>query len=131
MGNRTLSVPQVSVNNDPISIVPNSFKFNPGKGEINVRSASSGGGGASSVHSENAETKIGKMSFDLYVTPENIALIRGWKENIGANFLSATQSGFTPQALSNASMTNEPEFEATADGKVTCEFSGDPLSNNA
>lgn len=130
MANRALSVPGVSVNNTPISIVPNSYKFTRGDGETTVRAASSGGGGVVSVHTEDAESKIGKMSWEMYVTPETIELIAGWKAGIGENFVSAQQVGITPISGSNMSMTNDPDFEASADGKVEVMFEGDPLSNN-
>ena len=53
MGNITLSVPTVIVNGETIKIVPNSFTYSGGEGEIKVRSASAGGYQSSSVHSQN------------------------------------------------------------------------------
>lgn len=125
---KTLSVPGITVNNLPLGIVPNSFKYQLGKGVTNVRSASTGGGGAQSVHSEDAEARVGKIKFALYVTPENEALAKLWKANTGLNFVAANQNGLKPVSGSNMSMENDPEWEATADGKVEMEFGGDPLS---
>lgn len=130
MSNVALSVPGIAVNNIPIEIVPNSFKFVMGKGETNVRSASAGGGASRSIHTENAETKIGKMSWEMYVTDDNIELISGWKANIGTNFVSAQQPVTNPKSGGSMSMVNDPDFEASADGVVAVEFEGDPLSNN-
>lgn len=125
-----LSVPGIVVNNVPIKIVPNSFKFKMGKGEINVRAASSGGGGVESVHTEDAEDKIGMMSWSMYVDEETIKLVAGWKSNIGTNFIAAQQPNTAPLSGSKMSMTNDPDFEASADGVVEIIFKGNPLSNN-
>ena len=130
MGNKTLSVPGIAVNNVPIGIVPNSYKYKLGKGETKVRSASTGGGASQSVHSEDAESKIGMMSWEMYVTDETEELVSQWKPNVGANFISAQQPGTAPRSMGNASMINDPDFEANADGVVEIQFEGDPLSSN-
>ncbi len=128
--NKALSVPGISVNNSPIGIVPNSFKHKLGKGEVKVRSESTGGGSVRSIHTEDAEDKIGKMSWEMYNTRETQELVADWKSNIGSNFISAQQPGNPPLSGSNMSMVNDPDFEGSADGVVTIEFEGDPLSNN-
>lgn len=131
MSNNTLSVPGVAVNNVPIEIVPNSLTFKMGTGETNVRSASAGGGSSRSVHSEDAESRIGMVKFSMYVTDETVNLAAEWKANTGANFVSLGQPATAPKSGSNMSMINDPDFEATADGVVEIEFEGDPLSNNS
>jgi hypothetical protein len=122
-----LSVPTVLVNNIPFAIVPNTFEFENGYGEINVRSASIGGGAGVSVHTENAENKIGMVKFQLFVTPDSRTAVQGWKQLIGANLVTATQKNGIPVVLAGASMTNNPTFVATADGSVEIEFRGDPM----
>ena len=129
--NIALSVPGISVNNVPIAIVPDSYKSVLGAGEITVRAASSGGNGVVSIHTENAETKVSKMTWQMYNTGETKRLVQQWKRNIGANAIVAQQSGITPDTMQHGSMKNDPEFEGSADGKVTIEFSGDPLSSNS
>ena len=125
-----LSVPGVSVNNVPINIVPNSFSFKMGKGEITVRSASSGGGSSKSVHTEDAEMKIGEMKFEMYVTEETLNLFSQWKKNIGTNAVSAVQPASTPLSGSFMSCITDSDFKASADGTVEMIFRGDPLSDN-
>lgn len=122
-----LSVPGVSVNNTPIAIIPNSLKIKLGKGEINVRSASTGNSGVEIVTTENAEDKVSMISFDMFVTPETISSIHNWKSVIGGNVVQAQQLGQNPIAISQASMTNDPDLEASADGKATIEFKGAPV----
>ena len=132
MGFQTLSVPGLIINNEPIKIVPNSFVYDGGEGEIVVRSASTGGGGSESVHSVNAETKISLCKFDMFLTPRLDRKIAEWKENVGANSIKAiqkTQSGESV-TLSFDSMSIPPSIErkASADGVTSIEFKGDPMA---
>ena len=131
MGNKTLSIPGIAVNNVPIEIVPNSLTFRLGTGETNVRSASAGGGSSRSVHSEDAESKIGMFKWSMFVNDETTNFAADWKSRTGANFVSAGQPATSPKSGSNMSMINDPDFEANADGVVEIEFEGDPLSNNS
>jgi hypothetical protein len=125
-----LSVPGISVNNIPIGIVPNSFKFRMGKGETTVRAASQGGGSVESIHTEDAEKKVGMMGWKMFITDETMASIATWKELIGLNVITAIQPATAPKIGQNMSMTNDPDFEASADGTVEVTFEGDPLSNS-
>lgn len=132
MGNRTLSVPTVIINNETYSIVPNSFMYDGGEGEINVRSASAGGGNSTSVHSQNAETQIGKCKFDVFLVPGLDSDIATWKENVGANSIQAIQRAGDGESVTlswdNCSLVNAVEREASADGVTSLEFEGDRMS---
>jgi len=118
----------VIVNNVPVAIMPNSLKIVDGSGEIKVRAMSAGGGAIETVHTEDVESKIGKISFELAVTDENRAISRLWKANIGSNVIVVVQEGLNPIVLQTASMVNDPEWEATADGKASIEFQGNPTA---
>jgi hypothetical protein len=125
MAKFAISKPAVRVNNNPVGIVPNSCKFDEGEGETNIRTASTGGGGVSLIISDNAEDKIGTISFDLPNTIENIELARGWKKNPGANFVevSGEVGGETFSRVFNAaSITNNYEVELSSDGKLSLEW---------
>ena len=133
MADKTLSVPTIKVNNDVIAIVPNTFTFSAGDGEVNVRAASTGGGNATSVHSENAETMIGKAKFSMYPTVDNIAKIRNWKAAVAENTLEALQAGSAggkdfSLAYKGMSVTNEPDFNAGADTVIEIEMAGDRIA---
>lgn len=129
MSRVALSVPEILVNDEKVSIVPNSLTYDKGETEINVRAASSGNGLSESVHTVNAETAISAPMFSMYVTNENDDLIRRWKENIGANIIKAIQR--VPNGddivltFPGQSLTNKPTREASADGVVALEFMGD------
>jgi hypothetical protein len=133
MGNQTLSTPGVVINNNPYKIVPNSLVYDGGEGETGVRSASTGGGSSTSVHSENAETKISYCKFDIYLLAGVDADIARWKENTGSNeikVLQRTASGeSTTLSFDNMSLAPAVERQASADGVTSLEFKGDPMSN--
>jgi hypothetical protein len=129
----TLSVPSVIVNNQTIAIVPNSFSYDGGEGEINVRAASGGGNTIESVHSVNAEGKIGGCKFDVYLTPDVDSLIRTWKNQVGQNNIQFVQrlsgGGNFTRSLSRQSLINAVERGASSDGVVSLEFKGDPMAS--
>lgn len=129
MARVALSVPEILVNDEKVAIVPNTFTYDKGEAEINVRSASSGNGSSESVHTTNAETAISEPMFSLFPTSETDDLIRRWKEQIGANIIKAVQRvpGGNDIVLTfpGQSLTNKPSREASADGVVALEFKGD------
>jgi len=125
-----LSNPQVTVNNQPLDIVPNTLTYDAGEGEINVRAASGGGGRATTVHTVNAETKMSKVTFEVYLTPEVDGLISEWKLAINANAISFSErvaGNSVTRTFPNCSLINAVERSASADGTVSLEFSGDPM----
>lgn len=132
MANTCLSVPTVIINNETFAIVPNSFMYDGGEGEVNVRAASAGGGNTTSVHSQNAETQIGKCKFDVFLVSGLDAYIALWKDNIGANRVQAVQASPDGQSVTlsfdNMSLVNAVERDASADGVTSLEWEGDRMA---
>ncbi len=127
-----LSVPTIKLNNDVIEIMPNSFMYTPGDGEVTVRAASTGGGNTKAIHTQNAETMFSKQKFSLPNTGRNADLIRDAKASIGGNTIDAIQLGTGTAkdfrlAFRNLSITNDPEVNASADGVIEVEMAGDKL----
>ena len=132
MGNKTLSVPTVIINNETLAIVPNSFSYDGGEGEVTVRAASAGGGNTTSVHSQNAETQIGKCKFDIFLTPDTDSKIAIWKEAVGANQIQVIQRADSSGdavtlSFGNMSLMNAVERAASADGVTSLEWEGDRM----
>lgn len=129
---RALSVPQVTINNENFRIVPNSLVYDGGEGEINVRAASGGGNNIESIHTVNAETKISKVMFDVYLTAELDANIARWKEQVGTNSVGFSErlgnGELVPRSFDNMSLTPSIERNASADGVTSLEFMGDPMT---
>lgn len=124
-----LSNPTVQVNDQTISIIPNSLTFKRGVGDINVRAQSAGGDSIEAVITENAETKIGMVKFTLSVTDVNMAYVQTWHDNKfnGGNTIRiSARTTETPLSFTNMNITSEPEFSVGADGSVEIEFEGEP-----
>ncbi|WP_368566209.1 hypothetical protein [Pseudoxanthomonas sp. UTMC 1351] len=133
MAKIAISAPSVSINNETLGIVPNSFTYDGGEGEISVRSASAGGSSAESVHAINAETMISKVTFELYPTPDLDARVRRWKRQIASNVIQITQvlenGDSIARTFQHMSLMNPIERNASADGTVSLEWSGDPMAD--
>lgn len=129
---QAISAPTLIINNDTIPIVPNSLKYDAGEGEINVRAASTGGGGVESIHTINAESKISKVMVDVYLTADMDKNILGWKNRIGTNSITFTQTigatDFISRSFDEISLTNAVERDAGADGVTSLEFAGGQMS---
>lgn len=129
---RALSTPQVNINNVNIAIVPNSLKYDGGEGEVNVRTASAGGNSVESVHTSNAESKIGKVMMDVYLDTQLDGFIAGWKAGIGENSISFSERFENGTAVTRSfdrmSLVNNVERNASADGVTSLEFEGDPMT---
>lgn len=128
-----LSVPTIKVNNDVIAIVPNTFKYVSGDGDVTVRGASTGGGNALAIHTQDAETMVSKVMFSVHSTADMIERIRDWKAGVAENSIDAIQRNAAVGgkdfsiAFRNMSMTNDPEVVAAADGVIEIEMAGDKL----
>jgi len=129
---RKISAPAVRINDELVSIVPNSFVYDGGEGEVTVSASSAGAGNSSSVHAENAETQISMCKFSVFLVDDLDAQIRLWKNNVGINEIKATESGgrLIPvvRIFPNMSLVNQVEREASADGTVELEFQGDRMT---
>ena len=123
-----LSNPTVQLNDQTISILPNTLTYKRGTGDVNVRAQSAGGGSVSAVVTENAETKISSVKFSLTLTDVNRDLISGWQEAryTGGNTIRFSERGSElPLSFSNMHVTTDPEYSVGADGSVEVEFMGD------
>ncbi len=129
---QAFSNPAVRINDVTFSIVPNTVRSIGGDGETNVRTASAGGNSIETVHTVNAETKIGQMMFDIYPTAANEQEIRGWKNNVGFNTVSLVENfsdgTSASETLTTASLTNDPEKNKSSDGVISLEWSGNPTT---
>lgn len=128
---RALANPSVRINNVTIAIIPNSFTSNLGVGEVTTRVVSSGGNSVEPVHTVNAESKIGKMSFEVETSPSNIKAIQEWSAAVGRNAISAVEdlgdNGAITLSLTKASLNNDPDLNLSSDGNIMLEWSGAPI----
>lgn len=124
-----LSNPTIQVNDQTISILPNTLSYKRGAGDINVRAQSAGGNSIEAVVTENAETKISMVKFSLTVTDTNMNAVDEWQRNSFSGGNTIRISGrtlSTPLSFTNMHVSGDPEFSVGADGTVEVEFMGDP-----
>jgi len=120
----------VTVNNDPVAIVPNSVAFTEGKGEQNMRAASAGGGSVEQIYSNNVETNFSMVKFSLHNTIQKIEDARDWKSNRNQN--SVTITGKTPdgktitRTFNQAAILNDYEINLGSDTDFEIEFKSSP-----
>jgi hypothetical protein len=123
MASIAITTPSVIINNVTIAILPNSLNYTEGFGEQSMRTQSAGGGSVDVVYSDNAESKMSSVNFDMINTAENIALARSWKANLNQNAISVVAPGFS-RNFSNMALVSDYSVELSADGKISLEFMG-------
>lgn len=118
-----ISSPTVTINNDPIEIVPFTCMYTEGFGEYTQRVASAGGGSTNIVFSENIDMRKSKVNFEVYPTEEVLNIIRGVKNNKNQNVVQITSGGLT-KTIRRAAIINDYEVNLGADTTVSLEFEG-------
>lgn len=124
-----LDNPTILANGNAIDYLPNSVKFDDGDGDTTVRNTSSGGGKTKLLISESVEDKIAKLMIDVPNDIKSMNLVRGWKKNPGKNVfeISGDAGGQAfSRTFTSAVVKNPPEYELSADGKVSLEIHSEP-----
>ena len=116
-----LATPIVTVNDRNVAIQPNSFEYDDGFGERNLRTQSSGPDESETVVTENAETQFSMIKFTLLSTEENADLVRIWLDNFDQNEITAVQGSWT-RSFRKAVVTNNPTVAVSQDGSFDIEF---------
>lgn len=124
MATIAISLPTVVVNNVTVAILPNTFKYTSGFGAQKMRTQSSGGGSVDVVYSDDATSKMSKVTFDVINTSANEALARSWKVNGNQNAISVSDSSGFSRSFANMALVGDFEVDLGADGKISLEFMG-------
>lgn len=113
-----------------LSIIPDSFSYDEGFGEITVRTQTSGGGETEIVVGENLEMAFSKFKFQMTNTAQNINLMRDLRALFGPVGIPFTASGtqkdgsiFTRAAL-QVVITNKWDVNIASDGVLDFELAG-------
>lgn len=122
---RTLSNPTVEVNDQVISIVPNSLVYKKGFGDRQVRAQSAGGDSITAVVTEDATTKLSMVKIKLLPTTENINLVSEWLDSRDGNTIRFSEDS-NIESFTGMYVTTEPENTTGADGEIEIEFMGNP-----
>ena len=128
---QTLSNPTIKINNEIVTIKPNSFSFDVGKGEKKVSGVSVGAGATGVAISDDVSTRIGKMKMSFFTTPENVARFRQWKSATisEGNTITASEENFTLIGK-YMQIINSPDIMIGTDESFEVEFHGLPLESN-
>jgi len=125
---KPLSNIAVTVNNDPIAIVPNSASYTEGFGEQNMRAASIGGASVEQVFSQDLESTFSMVKFEVYPDIETVKLLRSWKSNGNSNtvVLTGAVDGVSfRRTFKKAAILNDYEVSLGSDTTVEIEFKSD------
>ena len=131
MADIILNDPQVTLNDELLTIVANSVSYTTGDGERSVKAAGTGGGKGVLTISENVETKISTAKFSVFTTVENADIVESAIKRLNGNVLVI--AGTDPfgnslrKTFTNAVIMNNPEFTLQTDGQVDVEISSDPV----
>jgi hypothetical protein len=115
----------VTVNNDPVAIIPNSLMYTEGLGEQTIRATSAGGGQVEQVYANNVETKFSQCNFEMASTVENIARAREWKTLQNQNVVQIagqTPEGRVTRTFTQAAILNDYEVPLGSETNITVEF---------
>ena len=124
---------KIYVNGNPIPFVQSSFKVKGGYGETTVRTQVFGRS-VQQIPSENLETRISEISFDLITQDLDSAadprvLVKGWKDNSGTNIITIEPDGVgQTQIAKSMSLTNDPEIMETPDGNISLVWQGSTIT---
>lgn len=120
----------IRINGSIIQFVQSSLSIKMGYGETNVRTQVSGRN-TTVVSSENLDTAIAEVSFDMVVSDTGDSvdirrLVQGWKANSGANtiFIESDGAGVS-QNFVNMSLTIDPVINEAPDGNLSLTFMGE------
>ena len=119
----------VTVNNVPISIMPNSLVFTEGLGEQIIRAASAGGGQVEQIYSNNIESNFSMVNFAIPATVDNISAARQWKSNRNQNVVTVqgqTPEGAVTRTFTEAAILNDYEVALGSETDIPIEFKANP-----
>ena len=123
---KTLSNPTVEVDDDTISILPNSLSYKEGQGDKNVRAESAGGSSITPIVTINAETKLSMCKFKMSNTERHLNQIKEWMAANDGVTISLSE-GNIQVAFREMHVITEPERAIGADGELEIEFQGPPV----
>ncbi len=119
----------VTINNDPVAVIPNTVMFTEGLGEQTIRAASVGGAQVEQIYAENIESNFSTLKFEMPSTVENIARAREWKTNSNQNLAQisgATPEGNLTRSFTQAAILNDYEVELGSETNISIEFKSNP-----
>lgn len=120
----SLTNPAILINGSPVAYVPNSFEFQDGYGDRNIRTQTTGSGNVEQVVTEDVETQIGRVKFTLLSTVENIESVTTWQQNVDENTIELSADPDFTRQYANMVIVSEPVKPGGQDANFDVEFKG-------
>ena len=120
-----LANPLVTVNNDPVGVIPNSVVFTEGLGEQKTRAVSRGGKNVEQIYSIDLESGFSMVKFEIPATVSSISQAREWKSNDNKNvvqIVGETPEGVITRTFTQASLLNNYEVPLGSETNISIEF---------
>jgi hypothetical protein len=126
-----ISNPEIVINGQPVPIVPNSFSYDEGEPEKNVRAAVIGDS-VTQEFSKNQEEAFSNFKFSMYPSADNLDLIRTWEKADNTNTVTSTAgevvSGVEKtwrRTFKNASISNKVDKPVGFDAVIEINWKSD------
>jgi len=120
--NRVVSTVSVNVDGENIGIIPNSLEYKEGKPERDVKGLDNG----DITFSENRESALGMIKFDIPSTKENIDLANTLMSRTNSTVKFFDENG-TEKVMASGVTKNDSSTNLGTDGKITLDYMGTPL----
>lgn len=125
---RVISTPEVNIDGEVMKIKHAELKTNLGTLKHTMTPASIGGGEVSIAPGADITDKIGKATFSIMTTEDNIDLfVKLKKKQLTKMLTVAWASENKSYVIHNALIVNNPDFDHAPDGSVEVETQGDPV----
>ena len=119
----------IEVNDEPQTIMANTVSIMLGLGESDMKGGSKGGA-VVPIFSENIETKIGQVKYEMPSTETSIENIKAFKDNGPANVIRVTGIGPAGARVNltfkTAALVNDPEAAFQSEGTTPFEWKSAP-----
>ncbi len=119
---KVISTVTIEAGEFTLGIVAGSFEYSDGFAERDHKGQDDG----SVAVSENTESAVGMMKFELVADAENLKNARILKRRDSVTVKAYTENGFS-RIMREGSTTNSDPTTTGSDGKDTLEFKGLPL----
>ena len=121
-----LTLPRVSINGTIINIVPNSLQYVVGRGVISLKAQSAGATVVDPVFMVDKTEAIGRVSFKIYPTTNNIDTIENFRTLGNDNAITVVDGGFSQTFPTMVVGTEDIEYALGVDEQIEVTCKGSP-----
>jgi hypothetical protein len=116
----------VYIDNDRIGYKSNSVEWKKGKGDVNSRAVTSGGGQSETVHAVDADTRIGEFMIKLQNTIDAVKFVEALQEKVSYVIKAVVGDNEYSTIFENSKLVTDPNIVSSSDGEIALEFKCNP-----